>query len=92
VGKDKTNKYAGLFEARRTERERTAAEPVAQEPDPAAKKVPGEGKRADPDYRQVSAYVRKDTHQKVKIALIEEDRQFSELVEKLLRGWLDSRT
>ncbi len=50
------------------------------------------GKRGDPDYRQVSAYVRKDTHRKVKMALLEEDLEFSELVEDLLRDWLAKRT
>ena len=49
------------------------------------------GKRSDGEYRQVSAYVRKDTHRKVKMALLEDERQFSELVEELLRGWLASR-
>ncbi len=50
------------------------------------------GKRSDGDYRQVSAYIRKDTHQLVKIALLQEEREFSELVEELLSGWLEART
>ena len=52
----------------------------------------GVGKRSDNDYRQVSAYIRKDTHQRVKIALLQEEREFSELVEELLSSWLDART
>ena len=50
------------------------------------------GKRSNAQYRQVSAYVRKDTHRKVKMALLEDDREFSERVEELLGGWLTSRT
>lgn len=50
------------------------------------------GKRSNTDYRQVSAYIRKDTHRRVKMALVEEDRQFSELVAELLEDWLDERT
>ena len=50
------------------------------------------GKRSNTDYRQVSAYIRKDTHRRVKMALVEEDRQFSELVAELLGDWLDKRT
>ena len=50
------------------------------------------GKRSNTEYRQVSAYVRKDTHRRVKMALLEEDRQFSELVAELLETWLDERT
>ncbi len=50
------------------------------------------GKRSDDNYRQVSAYIRKETHQQVKIALLQEEREFSELVEELLSGWLKART
>ena len=50
------------------------------------------GKRRDEEYKQISAYIRKDTHQQVKIALIEEEREFSDLVEELLRGWLNERS
>ena len=52
----------------------------------------GLGKRSNTDYRQVSAYIRKDTHRRVKMALVEEDRQFSELVAELLEDWLNERT
>jgi hypothetical protein len=50
------------------------------------------GKRSNDEYRQISAYIRKDTHRRVKIALLEQDREFSELVEELLGEWLESRT
>jgi hypothetical protein len=52
------------------------------------------GKRSDPDFEQVTAYIRRDTHKDVKIALLRDDqgREFSELVEELLVGWLKSRT
>ena len=49
------------------------------------------GKRSDPDFEQITAYIRKDTHCAVKIALLKNGRkEFSELVEKLLRCWLKS--
>ncbi len=51
----------------------------------------GVGKRSNAEYRQVSAYIRKDTHRKVKMTLLEEDQEFSELVGRLLEDWLDSR-
>jgi hypothetical protein len=52
------------------------------------------GKRSDPDYEQVTAYIRKHTHKDVKIALLQEGqgREFSELIEELLSGWLQPRT
>lgn len=52
------------------------------------------GKRSDPDYEQVTAYIRKDTHKDVKIALLQEGqgREFSELVQDLLADWIKART
>lgn len=52
----------------------------------------GGGKRSNAEYRQVSAYIRKDMHRKVKMALLEEDQEFSELVGRLLEDWLDTRS
>jgi hypothetical protein len=48
------------------------------------------GKRSDPSYEQVTAYIRKRTHDAVKMALLKEGqrRQFSELVEELLSSWM----
>ena len=48
------------------------------------------GKRSDPSYEQVTAYVRRRTHDAVKMALLKEGRrrQFSELVEELLSRWV----
>jgi hypothetical protein len=52
----------------------------------------GVGKRSNAEYRQVSAYICKDTHRKVKMALLEEDQEFSELVGRLLEEWLNTRS
>lgn len=48
------------------------------------------GKRSDPDYVGFTTYIRKDTHRKAKIALLEEGdgRELSELVEELISHWL----
>ena len=52
------------------------------------------GKRSDPDFEQVTAYIRKHTHQAVKITLLREStgQEFSELVEDLLTKWLKARS
>ncbi len=59
---------------------------------PPVKKPKGrpKGKRSNPDYEQVTAYVKKETYRKTKIALLEQDKfsDFSELVEELLSEWL----
>lgn len=51
------------------------------------------GKSSDPNYTAALAYIRKDTHQAVKVALINAGQQqdFSELVEELLAKWLKTR-
>ncbi len=57
------------------------------------------GKKSDPGYRQVTAYVRKDLYRDVTDALYDESRgrdtkrkEFSELVDELLEQWWRERT
>ena len=46
-------------------------------------------KRGDPDYTQVTAYIRKDTHMAVKRKLLDMgDAEFSDTVEALLQDWV----
>lgn len=54
---------------------------------------PRTGKRSNPDYRQVSAWVRKDTYHQVTRRLFNEEnrREFSDLVQSLLQEWLKAR-
>lgn len=49
------------------------------------------GKRSRTEYTQVSAYVPKHIHRKTKAALIEDGRDFSDLVTDLLDEWLRSQ-
>jgi hypothetical protein len=65
---------------------------ASSQQDPGGHSASSAGKRSDSDYKQVSAYIRKDTHFKVKLALLQEGREFSELVEELLGEWIASRT
>lgn len=48
------------------------------------------GKSADPDFTQVSVYIREETHNDAKIKLIREGkkRDFSDLVQDLLDAWV----
>ena len=47
------------------------------------------GKRSDPAYQPVTAWIRKTTYQAVRERLLREGRgEFSVLVEDLLQGWL----
>lgn len=59
------------------------------------KRRPGRptGKRTDPNYAQVTAYIPKSLHEEVKIALIKEGgKEFSTLVEELLFEWMRNKT
>ncbi len=87
----KGSKYDGLIRSRGRGREDIEGMVDERREAPSGGDGVTGGKRSNARYRQVSAYVRKDTHRKVKMALLEDDREFSELVEKLLGDWLASR-
>jgi len=53
--------------------------------------VKGNGKRSDPAYNQVGAYVPKDLYKDVKERLVREDIDFSDLVTNLLREWTNNK-
>ena len=57
------------------------------------KKGRPKGKRSNPDFEQVTAYVRKDTYRQTKITLLnrEDKLDFSDLVEQLLTEWLSTQ-
>ncbi len=89
------SKFDGIFAAtgkakkRATKKDQRASETLATP----KRGRPASGKRSNPDFEQVTAYIRKRTHADVKIALLREGqkREFSALVEDLLGDWLDSR-
>lgn len=84
------NKFKEVLEAARN-RELSASAALLSQPDKRQHRGRPPGKRSHPDFEQITAYIRKDTHQAVKIALLQGGRQeFSELVEILLAGWLKS--
>lgn len=93
-----SSKFKGILEQAKDRR----PEPVEEVPPPpspaptvaASPKKRGRpsGKRSDADYIQVTAYIQKDRHRDVKIALLKSggDKDFSELVDDLLGQWLNS--
>ena len=46
------------------------------------------GKRSDPTYTQVGCYLPRDLNNKVKVKLIGDSRDFSDLAAELLEKWL----
>jgi hypothetical protein len=56
-----------------------------------ASKAKGAGRRDNPRYTQFSSYIPKDLHTRVRMALIEDHKELSAIIEELLSGWLKSR-
>ena len=86
------SKFEGIFSAKPPKANRPEAnqkeKPKAQDkPEIKKEREKRVGKRSHPDYAQVTAYVRKDTHEEVMRAIYKR-REFSELVEELLIEWL----
>lgn len=74
----KKSKFEGLTSLQPEEQETDSATPL-----PIAKK----GKRDNPDFQQISAYIRKDTYRAVKQAIVTK-RDLSDLIEELFAEWL----
>jgi hypothetical protein len=75
------SKFDGIFSVK----EKGAKKPGAPST-PRISKRPT-GKRSDPAYTQITAYIRKDTHEGV-MRTIYKRQELSELIEDLLAGWL----
>ncbi len=100
------NKFQRFFDARKEQGESeqpvetppAAAQAVEPQPTPAPdipvtpKRIgrPPGGKKSDPTYQQVTAYVRRATYQKTQVKLWQAGvkKDFSDLVEELLAKWV----
>ncbi len=73
-------------------RDQDGETPAPAEPKPQKSGRP-RGKRSNPDYEQVSAYIKRETYRNTKIALLQQgnNQEFSELVEHLLSEWLSTQ-
>ena len=87
----KPNRFTGLMKRRETD------EPT--QTDEARRRTvsvlgrPRNGKSSNPEYKQISALIRKDTHREVVRALLDdnESRDVSDLLQDLLQEWLVSQ-
>jgi hypothetical protein len=93
-----SSKFKGILDvAKGREPEIEPAAAQVSPPSPAPIEAPRRGrppgKRSDPTYSQVTAYIPEDLHRRVKIALLQEakGREFSQLIDALLVDWLESR-
>ncbi|HEY0461271.1 MAG TPA: hypothetical protein VGC97_19200 [Pyrinomonadaceae bacterium] len=82
------SKFDGLLSVK-TKQESNKAAKTAPEVVSAQRnsKLKSPGKRSDPSYTQITAYIRKETHESV-MRQIYKRQEFSELIEELLTDWM----
>ena len=96
--KKKISKFNNILDAAKGKEEDTNLEEeketsiIEETPKPIKKGRP-RGKRSNPDFEQVTAYIRSNTYRDVKIAILQQSEidDFSELVEQLLNEWLSTQ-
>lgn len=93
------SKFKGILNAAREREPEPEPEKETVTQPPASEKAKPKlgrptGKRSNPNYEQVTAYIQKDTYKEVKIQLLADgqNQDFSELVQGLLEQWLKSRS
>lgn len=85
------SKFKDIFKAAKEreaiEETTTPTEPPTKQP---KRKGRPKGKRSNPDYEQVTAYIKKETYRQIRIALLQQSdaKDFSELIEQLLDEYL----
>jgi hypothetical protein len=83
---------ASMFDrlAQNRQKGKPQAEPVAEEPQQRRRKATG--KRSDPNYIQVGAYIPKELNKDVKRLLVDTEGDFSDLVTELLKQWVNQQS
>ena len=82
---DPSSMFDKLAKGRQKAKVTPAPEPA---PEPKRRQRKATGKRSDPDYVQVGAYIPKALNKKVKKKLVDTEQDFSELVAELLEKWI----
>ncbi len=78
-----------MFDRLAQQREKGKAAPTpAPEAEPKKRQRKATGKRSDPNYIQVGAYIPIELNKSVKRLLVDADEDFSDLVAELLEQWV----
>lgn len=89
---DEALKQAKKAKAKETTLKEVKQPEVVEDSKPEPKKRNKSGKRTDPDFKQVGAYIRKETYLKIQRLLLEQpNKDFSDLVEELLTDYLSNQ-
>jgi len=93
ASKPKTNPKAKPTAATAQSQPKPKATPAPTVADEPVRRGRPQGKRSDPDYTQITAYITKATHKQVKLALLEQGdgQEISEVIEECLRDWIAKR-
>lgn len=80
-----------MFDRLAQKREKGKADPdPAPEVEPKKRQRKATGKRSNPNYIQVGAYIPIELNKSVKRLLVDDNKDFSELVSELLEQWVQS--
>jgi hypothetical protein len=82
---------ANMFDRLAQKRDKGKADPAPEE-EPKKRQRKATGKRSDPNYIQVGAYIPIELNKRVKRQLVDTDQDFSELVAELLDQWVQSNS
>lgn len=92
---DPSSMFDKLAQNRKKVKPVPAPEPVADPevtPEPQKRRRKATGKRSDPNYIQVGAYIPKELNKDVKRLLVDAEKDFSELVTELLEQWVNQQS
>jgi hypothetical protein len=78
---------ANMFDRLAQKRDKGKADPAPEE-EPKKRQRKATGKRSDPSYIQVGAYIPIELNKSVKRLLVDDDKNFSDLVSELLEQWV----
>jgi hypothetical protein len=87
----KTNRFSDLLNTARSNEE-SGEEINTTESSNGLKEKAKEktGKNSNPEYVQISAYIKKETRLKARKLLVDSDEDLSDVIEKLLSEWIES--
>ncbi|WP_346293989.1 hypothetical protein [Sphaerothrix gracilis] len=83
---------ASMFDKLAQNRQKGKAQPEPTSVEPKRRQRKATGKRSDPNYIQVGAYIPKELNKEVKRSLVDYEGDFSDLVTELLEGWIGKST
>jgi hypothetical protein len=85
--KKDSSRFDALFGAARSKTD----EPLAEDAQTSKHSDAQTSKSKDPNYQRTTLYLPKTLHRKLKAAAAEDEREMSEVMEELLKDWLEKR-